>query len=83
MCWSQPTGTFGRHPPIGSLRYALQSALPGLRSWRLKVFSYLVFSVESDGHIDVRPVLHARRDVLQWLLDTGEMGDNGSGGRSA
>lgn len=58
-----------RHPATGSMRYALELNLPGLRSWRLKHYPYLVFYVEHADHIDVWRVLHAQRDIPAWLLD--------------
>lgn len=36
-------GHIAAHPGIGSLRYAYELALPGLRYWPLKGFPYLVF----------------------------------------
>ena len=58
-----------RHPATGSTRYALELNLPGLRSWPLKAYPYLVFYVERADHIDVWRVLHAQRDIPAWLLD--------------
>lgn len=58
-----------RHPATGSTRYALELNLPGLRSWPLKNYPYLVFFVERADSIDVWRVLHAQRDLPAWLLD--------------
>lgn len=58
-----------RHPAMGSARYALELNLPGLRSWPLKNYPYLVFYVERVDHIDVWRVLHGQRDIPAWLLD--------------
>ena len=58
-----------RHPATGSARYALELNLPGLRSWPLKHYPYLVFYVERADHIDVWRVLHSQRDIPAWLLD--------------
>ena len=55
------------HPAAGSPRYAHELDLPGLRSWQLKAYPYLVFYVESDDHIDVWRVLHASRDIPAWM----------------
>jgi toxin ParE1/3/4 len=52
-----------RHPATGSLRYAHELDLPGLRCWRLKRYPYLVFFVERDDHVDVWRILHAERDI--------------------
>lgn len=58
-----------RHPATGSLRYAHELDLPGLRAWGLKRFPYLVFYVDRDDHIDVWRVLHGTRDIAAWLRD--------------
>jgi len=57
-----------RHPATGSTRYALELNLPGLRSWPLKNYPYLLFYVERADSIDVWRVLHSQRDISAWLL---------------
>ena len=57
----------GEHPATGSLRYAFELDLPGLRSWPLARYPYLVFYVEREEHIDVWRVLHGKRDVPRWM----------------
>jgi toxin ParE1/3/4 len=42
-----------RHPAIGASRYAHELDIPGLRSWSLPRFPYLIFYVERNDHIDV------------------------------
>jgi len=59
----------GRHPATGSPRYAHALNLPGLRSWPLSRFPYLVFYVEHIDHIDVWRVLHSARDVPAWMQE--------------
>jgi toxin ParE1/3/4 len=59
----------GRHPATGSPRYAIELNLPGLRSWSLKRYPYLVFYVEADDCIDVWRVLHQRRDIPAWMAE--------------
>lgn len=56
-----------RHPESGSSRYAHELDLPGLRTWALKRFPYLIFYIEREGSIDVWRVLHEARDVPHWL----------------
>lgn len=56
-----------RHPATGSPRYAHELNLPGLRVWPLKRYSYLIFYLEHDDHIDVWRVLHGQRDIPAWL----------------
>jgi toxin ParE1/3/4 len=57
----------GRHPAIGSPRYAHELDLPGLRTRSLTRYPHLVFYVERDDHIDVWRVLHAQRDIPAWM----------------
>ena len=56
-----------RHPATGSPRHAHELNLPGLRSWSLKRYPYIVFYLEREDHIDVWRVLHGMRDIAQWL----------------
>ncbi|MNQ47070.1 Plasmid stabilization system protein [compost metagenome] len=58
-----------RHPESGSSRYAHELDLPGLRSWGLKRYPYLVFYIEREDHIDVWRVLHGMRDIPAWMQD--------------
>ena len=57
------------NPAAGSPGYALELRIPGLRSWRLKRFPYLLFYVEQDTFIEVWRVLHAQRDIPRWMRD--------------
>lgn len=57
----------GRHPATGSSRYAHELDLPGLRSWPLTGYPYLVFYIERQDHIDVWRVLHGQRDIPVWM----------------
>ena len=65
----QAYGHLAEHPGAGSPRYAHELDLPGLRSWSLKGYPYLVFYLERLDHIDVWRVLHGRRDLPSWLVD--------------
>lgn len=56
-----------RHPATGSMRYAHELNLPGLRSWRLNRYPFLVFYVEMPDRIDIWRVLHGQRDIPSWL----------------
>ena len=60
-----------RHPQTGSPRYGHELNLPGLRSWPITRFPYLVFYVERDDCVDVWRVLHGQRDIPTWLIDQG------------
>lgn len=57
-----------RYPNSGSLRFAFELEIPGLRSWSLQRFSYLIFYVPQDDRIDIWRVLHARRDIPAHLI---------------
>lgn len=57
----------GRHPATGSPRYAHELDLPGLRTWPMKRYPYLVFFLEHEDHIDVWRVLHCHRDIPTWM----------------
>ncbi len=66
------------HPKSGSLRYALELELPGVRCWPVKHFPYLIFYVEREDHIDVWRLLHGRRDIPAWLGEANEENRPGS-----
>jgi toxin ParE1/3/4 len=57
----------GRHPASGSLRYAHELNLPGVRAWVLTRYAYLIFYVEQADRIDVWRVLHGERHIPAWL----------------
>lgn len=56
-----------RHPATGSPRYALKLDIPGLRSWPLGRFPYLVFYFDMPHAIEVVRVLHGAMDLPEWL----------------
>ena len=58
-----------RLPASGSPRYAHELDLPGLRTWPLKRYPYLVFYLERDDQSDVWRILHGQRDIPGWLRD--------------
>ena len=59
-------------PAIGSPRYAHELNLPGLRSWPLQRYPYLIFYVDLPSHIDIWRVLHSQRDIPAWLHEGNE-----------
>jgi len=61
-----------RHPATGSPRYAHESNLPGLRSWPVARYPYLIFYVEHTDHIDVWRVLNWQRDIPAWMQEPNE-----------
>lgn len=63
----------GRHPATGSPRYAHELNLPGLRSWPLTRYPYLVFYVEHPDHVDVWRVLHGQRDIPARMQEPGDV----------
>lgn len=56
-----------KHPGTGSPRYAHELNLPGLRSWPMSKYPYLIFYMERSEHIDVWRVLHMHRDIPAWM----------------
>lgn len=52
-----------------SPRYASLLDLPGLRTWPLQRFPYLLFYVEIENCIDLWRVLHDKRDIPASLQD--------------
>ena len=61
-----------RHPGSGSSRYASELDLPGLRSWPLKRYPFLVFYVDRVDHVDVWRILHGERDIPSWMREPGD-----------
>ena len=61
------TASISLHPDAGSPRYAHELHLPGLRSWLLRDFPYLVFYIERSDQVDVWRVLHGERDIPAWM----------------
>lgn len=61
----------GRSPTAGSLRFGYALGIPELRSWPVKRFPYLIFSVDRGDRIEVWRVLHTRRDIPSALLSDG------------
>ena len=62
-------GHIAQFPASGSLRYGWELEMPGLRSWPLNRYPYLVFYRERGDHIDVWRVLHGRRDIAAWMRE--------------
>ena len=58
-----------QYPASGSSRYASELDVPGLRSWPLRRYPYVVFYRAQGGHIDVWRVLHGRREIAAWLRE--------------
>ena len=63
----------GRHPAVGSPRYAHDLNVPELRFWALRRYSYLVFYVERSDHVDIWRVLHSQLDIPAWMQDPDEI----------
>lgn len=59
-----------RFPETGSSRYAHELNLPGLCSWSMGSYPYVIFYMPTADHIDVWRVLHAKRDIPSWLSGT-------------
>lgn len=71
MKWVDAVSTAIRHvaahPRAGASRYAVALNLGGLRFWPVQKFSYMVFYVERETQVDVWRVLHAQRDIPEWM----------------
>lgn len=61
----------GSQPAAGSPRYSHELDLPGLRSRLMRRFPYLVFYIEREDCVDIWRVLHAHRDIPDWLQEPG------------
>ncbi len=57
----------GRHPQLGSPRYAVILKFDELRTWPVRRFPYLVFYVEREAQVDVWRILHAQRGIPAWM----------------
>lgn len=58
-----------RHPELGSLRFAYELDLPGVRSFRVDSFPHVIFYLIRSDHLDVLRVLHTSRDVPASLRE--------------
>lgn len=58
------------NPRSGSSRYGHELSLPGLRSWALKSYPRIVFYIEGRTQLNVWRVLHGRRDIPEWILES-------------
>jgi toxin ParE1/3/4 len=56
-----------RAPGTGSLRYAHELDLPGLRFWALAKFPYSLFYLEREDHLLVIRLVHHSRDIPATL----------------
>ena len=65
----QATRKLGRHPQIGSTRFAFELGIPDLRAWPISRFPYVVFYVDADDVVDVWRFLHSRRDIATTLRE--------------
>ncbi len=57
-------------PASGSARYAHELDIPGLRHSLVGAFPYVMMYIEQPSAIDVWRVLHAQRDIPQWLRES-------------
>lgn len=58
-----------RSPGIGTLRFADELGVPGLRAWPVPRYAYVIFYVPGEREIDVWRILHERRDLPERFLD--------------
>lgn len=57
----------GRHPLLGSPRFGFDLGLPGLRTWPVRGFPFLIFYLDLPDRVDVWRVLDTRRDIPAWM----------------
>ena len=67
-------GHIAAHPESGSPHYGQELNLPGLRSWPLERYPYLVFYLTGAEHIDVWRILHGHRDIPASMREEPESG---------
>ncbi len=58
-------------PSLGSLRFASELGMRGLRMYLVQGFPYVLLYLEREDHIDLVRVLHTHRDILDLLLGDG------------
>jgi toxin ParE1/3/4 len=56
-------------PASGSPRFAHLLDLPGLRTWPIADYPYLIFYIERTDLVDVMRILHTPRDISALLLE--------------
>lgn len=56
-------------PTAGSPRLGQELGLPGVRSWSVKRFPYIIFYLDHGDRIVVWRVLHSQRDLPNTLAD--------------
>ena len=71
----QAYAALAAYPAAGSLRYAFELNLPGLRCWTLRSYPYLVFYRDVPAQVDVWRVLHGQRDIPVWMPGPDENSD--------
>jgi len=59
----------GQYPQSGSSRHAHDLDLPGLRTWPVSRYPFIVFYLEQADHLDIWRVLHSQRDIPAWLCE--------------
>ena len=64
-----------RNPGIGSRLVGDHCGLPGLRTWPIPNFPYLVCYFDTSNDIDVLRILHGARDLDAVFADPPEDGD--------
>ncbi|GAA1949777.1 type II toxin-antitoxin system RelE/ParE family toxin [Microbacterium aquimaris] len=59
----------GNHPAIGSPRLEVELGIPGVRVFALRTYPYVIIYFDSAEFIDVRHVLHSKRDIPARMTD--------------
>lgn len=67
--FEQALRTLGGHPAIGSAWLEAELGIPGVRSFALRVFPYVIVYFDTAEFVDVRHVLHSARDIPRRLAE--------------
>lgn len=62
-------GVIGEHPGIGSARLEAELGIPGVRTFAMPTYPYVIVYFDAAEFVDVRHVLHSSRDIPRRLTD--------------
>ncbi len=57
------------YPESGAPRHAHELNIPGIRFWPIQSYPYLIFYMDRADYVDVWRVLHAERDIPNWMQE--------------
>ena len=59
----------GEYPAIGSAWLEAELGIPGIRSFALRAFPYVIVYVDTPNFVDVRHLLHSARDIPRRISE--------------